>query len=75
MPLENEWIPVTPVKKPEPKKIFVPATSNEPFPMLPAPPIPEQLPPQPVQPPIQPAQITQASQPSQVVFPTTTEVK
>ncbi|XP_020292225.1 protein SON [Pseudomyrmex gracilis] len=72
---ENEWIPVTPVKKPEPKKIFVPATSNEPFPMLPALPMPqtEQLPPQLVQP-VQPAQITQASQPSQVVFPTTTEV-
>ncbi|CAL1687831.1 unnamed protein product [Lasius platythorax] len=54
---ENEWVPVTP-KKPEPKKVFVPAsTTNEPPAIMPPPPVPEQ-------PPLQPAQ---------TVFPTMTK--
>lgn len=61
---ENEWVPVTP-KKPEPKKIFVPASTNlcttTPLAIMP-PPVPT-----PVPPPVQPVQ------PAQTVFPTTTE--
>ena len=57
---ENEWVPVTP-KKPEPKKIFVPASTNTSSIMPP--------------PPVQPAQPVQPVQPVQTVFPTTTEVK
>nr|XP_012234842.1 PREDICTED: protein SON isoform X1 [Linepithema humile] len=43
---ENEWVPVTP-KKPEPKKIFVPASTNEPLAIMPPPSMPEQPPPLP----------------------------
>ncbi|KYM76426.1 Protein SON [Atta colombica] len=55
---ENEWVPVTP-KKPEPKKIFVPASTNTSSIMPP--------------PPVQPAQPVQPVQPVQTVFPTITE--
>ncbi|XP_077256375.1 uncharacterized protein LOC143894144 [Temnothorax americanus] len=58
---ENEWVPVTP-KKPEPKKIFVPASTSTLSTVMPPPPV------QPAQPmPVQP------TQPMQTVFPTTTE--
>ncbi|XP_011337614.1 pre-mRNA-splicing factor CWC22 homolog isoform X2 [Ooceraea biroi] len=53
---ENEWVPVTP-KKPEPKKIFVPASTSEPPAIMPPPAVSEQ-------PPVLPAQI---------VFPPVTE--
>ncbi|XP_011265573.1 protein SON isoform X2 [Camponotus floridanus] len=55
---ENEWVPVTP-KKPEPKKVFVPAsTTNEPPAIMPPPPVSEQPPP---------------VQPAQTVFPSITK--
>jgi len=58
--LENEWVPVTP-KKPEPKKVFVPASAtNEPPAIMPPPPVSEQPPP---------------VQPAQTVFPSITKVK
>lgn len=60
---ENEWVPVTP-KKPEPKKIFVPPSSNY------ATTTPAAIMPPPPPPPVQPAQPAQIAQ---TVFPTTTE--
>ncbi|GAB1864611.1 SON protein [Camponotus japonicus] len=55
---ENEWVPVTP-KKPEPKKVFVPASAtNEPPAIMPPPPVSEQPPP---------------VQPAQTVFPSITK--
>ncbi|XP_029168574.1 protein SON isoform X2 [Nylanderia fulva] len=53
---ENEWVPVTP-KKPEPKKLFVPASSEPPA-IMPPLPVPEPVPP---------------LQPVQTVFPTVTK--
>lgn len=59
---ENEWVPVTP-KKPEPKKVFVPAsTTNEPPAIMPPPSVPPLEQPPPVQ-------------PAQTVFPSVTKVK
>lgn len=55
---ESEWVPVVP-KKPEPKKIFVPASTTNDSPAI--------MPPPAGQPPLQPAQTT--------VFPATTEVR
>ncbi|XP_012540131.1 protein SON [Monomorium pharaonis] len=62
---ENEWVPVTPVKKPEPKKIFVPASTNLCT-------TPQSIMPSPVPPPV-PQPVPQPVQPVQTVFPAITE--
>lgn len=60
---ENEWVPVTP-KKPEPKKVFVPASTTNETPAI--------MPPAPVQPPEQPPPLQPVSQ---TVFPSMSKVK